>query len=102
VVLDAVYPFARNRLAYPDLLAEGLEPHKVDELLFWAAEDSNYRSDITDTFDLKLAALHCHASQLGELEIPDLEKRLRERCRTMAEGEAFELAEAFHREIISY
>jgi LmbE family N-acetylglucosaminyl deacetylase len=102
VVLDAVYPFARNRLAYPDLLAEGLEPHKVDELLFWAAEDSNYRSDITDTVDLKIAALRCHASQLGELEIPDLEERLRERCRTMAEGEDFELAEAFHREIIAY
>jgi len=102
VVLDAVYPFARNRLAYPDLLEEGLEPHKVDDLLFWAAEESNYRSDITDTFDLKLAALRCHASQLGELEMPALEKRLRERCRTMAEGEAFELAEAFHREIIAY
>ncbi len=102
VVLDAVYPFARNRLAYPDLLEEGLEPHKVEDLLFWAAEESNYRSDITDTFDLKLAALRCHASQLGELEIPALEKRLRERCLTMAEGEDFELAEAFHREIIAY
>lgn len=102
VVLDAVYPFARNRPAYPDLLAEGLEPYKVSTLLFWAAEDSNYRSDITDTFDLKLAALRCHASQLREIPLPDLEKRIRERCRTMAEGESFELAEAFHREIINY
>ena len=102
VVLDAVYPFARNRLAYPDLLAEGLEPHKVDELLFWAAEESNYRSDITDTFDLKLDALSCHASQLGEFNRSALEERLQSRCRQFSEGEDFDLAEAFHREVIAY
>jgi len=97
VVLDAVFPYARDHLAYPDLLEEGLEPHKVRELLFWGAEDVNYRSDITRTFPLKLAALRCHASQVKELGIPDLEEWLRERCRSMAEGESFPLAEAFHR-----
>jgi LmbE family N-acetylglucosaminyl deacetylase len=97
VVLDAVFPYARDHLAYPNMLAEGLEPHKVQELLFWAAEDVNYRSDITATFALKLAALRCHASQVRELGISDLEDWLRQRCRTMAEGEPFELAESFHR-----
>ncbi|MGA8241751.1 MAG: PIG-L deacetylase family protein [Desulfobacterales bacterium] len=97
VVLDAVFPYARDHLAYPDMLAEGLEPHKVRELLFWAAEDVNYRSDITATFALKLAALRCHASQVKELGISNLEDWLRERCRLMAEGEPFELAESFHR-----
>jgi len=66
VVLDAVFPFARDRLAYPDLLAEGLIPHKVRELYFWGTEDINFRSDITATFDLKIAALRCHASQVRE------------------------------------
>jgi LmbE family N-acetylglucosaminyl deacetylase len=97
VVLDAVFPFARDHLAYPDMLAEGLEPHKVQELLFWAAEDVNYRSDITATFALKLAALRCHASQVRELGVANLEDWLRQRCRSMAEGEPFELAESFHR-----
>jgi LmbE family N-acetylglucosaminyl deacetylase len=97
VVLDAVFPYARDHLAYPDMLAEGLEPHKVQELLFWAAEDVNYRSDITATFALKLAALRCHASQVRELGVSNLEDWLRQRCRTMAEGEPFELAESFHR-----
>lgn len=97
VVLDAVFPYARDHLAYPDMLAEGLEPHKVQELLFWAAEDVNYRSDITATFALKLAALRCHASQVRELGISNLEDWLRQRCRSMAEGETFELAESFHR-----
>jgi LmbE family N-acetylglucosaminyl deacetylase len=96
VVLDAIFPSARDHLAYPDLLAEGLEPHKVQELLFWAADDINYRSDITSTFDLKVAALRCHASQMKEFHIPDLEDRMKQRCMQMAEGEEFELAEAFH------
>ncbi|MCU0604457.1 MAG: PIG-L family deacetylase, partial [Desulfobacterales bacterium] len=38
VVLDAVFPYARDRLAYPDLLAEGLMPHKVREIYFWGTE----------------------------------------------------------------
>jgi LmbE family N-acetylglucosaminyl deacetylase len=97
VVMDAVYPFARDHLAYPELIAEGLEPHKVREILFWAAEDINYKVDITETFLLKLAALQCHESQVRELGIPDLESWLRQRCEAMAEGEPFELAEGFHR-----
>jgi LmbE family N-acetylglucosaminyl deacetylase len=102
VVMDAVYPFARDHLAYPDLMAEGLEPHKVREVLFWAAEDINYRVDITHTFALKVAALRCHESQVRELPMPDLEDWLRQRCLAMAEGEPFELAEGFHRVEISW
>lgn len=97
VVLDAVFPYARDHLAYPGMLAEGLEPHKVRELLFWAAEDVNCRIDITETFPDKLAALRCHASQVKELGLSDLEGWLKQRCRNMASGETFELAEAFHR-----
>jgi LmbE family N-acetylglucosaminyl deacetylase len=101
VVLDAVYPYARDHMAYPGLLAEGLEPHKVRELLFWDSEDVNFRSDITGTFDRKTAALRCHESQMGEiartLGTRDLESWLRPLSELMAEGEDFELAEAFHR-----
>jgi LmbE family N-acetylglucosaminyl deacetylase len=100
VTLDAVFPYARDRLAYPDLLEEGLAPHKVREVLLWASEDPNYHSDITDTFDMKVAALRCHESQIGRVPSPELEKWLRKRQEEMAEGEDFELAEAFHREEI--
>ena len=102
VTLDAVFPYARDHLASPDLLKEGLEPHKVQEMWFWASEDINHRSDITDTFDLKVAALRCHESQLREYNIPQPEDWLRQRCKEMAEGADFELAEAFHREEISW
>ena len=97
VTLDAVFPYARDHLAYPDLLAEGLRPHKVKEVLLWATEDPNYCSDITDAFDIKIAALRCHKSQLGRRPASEMEKWLRERAKAMAEGEDFELGEAFHR-----
>ena len=35
VVLDAVFPYARDHLSYPELLDEGLEPHKVHEVWLW-------------------------------------------------------------------
>jgi LmbE family N-acetylglucosaminyl deacetylase len=97
VVLDAVFPYARDVHAYPDLLLHGLKPHKVKEVLLWAAEDVNYLSDISDTFDLKMAALLCHKSQLGNFPPRQLENGLREHHRKLAEGQSFTLAEAFHR-----
>ncbi len=102
VTLDAVFPYARDHLSYPDLLEEGLQPHKVKEVLLWASEDPNYRSDITDTFDTKVAALRCHKSQIGRIPSPELEKWLRQRHEEMADGEDFQLAEAFHREEIRW
>ncbi|MDD5038925.1 MAG: PIG-L family deacetylase [Dehalococcoidales bacterium] len=101
VTLDAIYPYARDLLAYPDLIGEGIRPHKVKEVLLWASEDPNYYSDITDTFELKIAALRCHQSQVGENN-PELEKRLKRRHQTMAKGKDFKMAEAFHRVEIMY
>lgn len=97
VTLDAVFPYARDRLAYPDLLREGLQPHKVKEMLFWASDDINFRSDITETFPIKFAALRCHKSQVGHLSPGALEERLKQRHEMMARGEPYPLAEAFHR-----
>jgi len=97
VTLDAIFPYARDHLAFPDLMKEGLSPHKVKEVLLWGTEDVNHRSDITETFHVKLAALRCHRSQVGHIPAEELEKRLRERHQSFAEGENFSLAEAFHR-----
>ncbi len=97
VILDAIFPYARDLYSYPELLEEGLQPHKVKEILLWGAEEPNYRTDITDTFELKIAALRCHKSQLGNNPSPELGERMRERYKMMAEAEDYELAEAFHR-----
>jgi LmbE family N-acetylglucosaminyl deacetylase len=100
VTLDAVFPYARDVHAYPDLLQEGLQPHKVKEVLLWASPEVNHRVDITDTFETKLAALRCHQSQVGTELATSLEEWLRDMAREMAEGEDFALAEGFHREQI--
>ena len=97
VTLDAIFPYARDIFSYPDLMKEGLYPHKVREVLLWGTEDANYRSDITETFHVKLTALRCHGSQVGHIPPQELEKRLRERHGLSAQGENFQLAEAFHR-----
>jgi LmbE family N-acetylglucosaminyl deacetylase len=99
VVLDAVFPYARDPHSYPDLIEEGLDPHKVPEVWLWASNeaDINFRSDITDTFDLKVKALRCHKSQIKEPFSSEMEKWLCQRAKDMAKGVDFKLAEAFHR-----
>jgi LmbE family N-acetylglucosaminyl deacetylase len=97
VTLDAVFPYARDRLTYPDLIKDGLEPHKVREVLLWGTEDPNYFSHITDTFDKKVAALRCHRSQIKDNLSSVMEDMMRKRAKEIAQEEDFELAEAFHR-----
>lgn len=96
VVMDAIFPYARDHLAYPDLLTQGLEPHKVGELLLFNPEEPNYRVDITGTFDLKLKALACHKSQVAGFD-PGMKDMMRQWAEETAREEKFELAEAFHR-----
>lgn len=97
VAMDAVFPYARDHMAYPDLLDQGLEPHKVAEVLFWGTEDINHRSDITATFERKIEALRCHASQMKAFTSTDPADWLKTRSREMAKGSDFNLAEGFHR-----
>ena len=96
VVLDAVFPYSRDHMAYPDLLEQGFRPHNVKEVLLWAAEEPNYFSDISDTFEVKMAALRSHHSQVGHFSA-EWEDRMRQRYETFAEGHNMRLAEAFYR-----
>lgn len=65
--IAAVYPDARNPFAYPELLRdEGLEAHSAPEVWFYATGRPNTFIDITDTYERKLAALRCHASQMTD------------------------------------
>jgi LmbE family N-acetylglucosaminyl deacetylase len=75
--LDAVYPAARNGLAFPHLaIHEGLEPHVVRWLyMFWTDRPDTW-VDISDTLEVKLAALHEHASQIRDPE--GFDERIRE------------------------
>lgn len=98
VTLDAVGAYSVSAHVYPDLLAEGLLPHRVSEVWFCGTGNPNHYVDITDTIDVKVAALRCHRSQVGDR--PEIADWMRRNARTSAEGLDFEMAEGFHREEI--
>lgn len=97
--LDAVYPTARDRLQFPEHLAEGLQPHKVKEVYLWGTQSPNVWVDISGSFDLKLQALAKHASQIPNLN--GLADRMRERARAVGEPQGLALAEAFRRIVMA-
>jgi LmbE family N-acetylglucosaminyl deacetylase len=67
--LDALFPLARDHLSFPELLADGLEPHKVPHVLLMRfGMEHNYSVDITATLEQKLKALAAHASQMANIE----------------------------------
>ena len=101
VTLDAIYPYARDRFCYPEHIAEGLEPHRVKEVYLWGSEEADTYIDIGETFDIKLAALSCHASQVGQY-MEGLGERIKARAEKMGKGEGLPLAEAFCRIEIIY
>jgi LmbE family N-acetylglucosaminyl deacetylase len=69
--LRAVYPDARNPHTHPELVADGLEPHTVKECWVMAHPEPDRFVDVTATFDAKVAALAAHASQTGEMDLPE-------------------------------
>lgn len=74
--LDAVYPAARNAMAFPALVTvDGLAPWEVNQLYLFFTDAANVWVDTTDTIDTKIAALHKHVSQLRKPE--ELEGMLR-------------------------
>jgi len=94
--LDAIFPLARNHLAYPEHLIEGLAIHRVQEVLLAGTADPDYYVDVTPYFETKIKALRRHKSQIA-WPVRELKKRLRERMRETAKDQGFELAEAFRR-----
>ena len=96
VALDAVFPYARDYLAYPELIAEGLEPHKTLEVYLWGTDDPDVFIDIDEHFEDKLDALYCHASQMSTTKE---QGRIRMRDRFSVDGPRVnaEVAEAFKR-----
>ena len=66
VTLDAVFPSAETRLIFPELLAEGLEPHKVSAVFIHGSDHPDTFIDIRAVLDVKLAALKEHRTQMGK------------------------------------
>jgi LmbE family N-acetylglucosaminyl deacetylase len=91
--VDAVYPAARNPMAFPWLARAGLAAHNVRRLyLFWSKEPTA-RVDVTAYLDRKIAALRAHASQLKDPA--QVEGWVREAAAERGKPIGVEAAEAF-------
>ena len=69
--LDAVFPSAETRAIFPELLAEGLEPHKVKQVFISGSLSPDVFVDIGATLAAKCRALKAHRSQVGKGEWVD-------------------------------
>jgi LmbE family N-acetylglucosaminyl deacetylase len=64
--LYATFPSAETRPIFPELLDEGLEPHKVNKVYMNFGDHPTLYVDISTTWEKKAAALLCHKSQVNE------------------------------------
>lgn len=95
--LSAVYPCARDRMTFPDLAAQGLEPHAVREVWLQGTGDSDLFVDITDTIETKVEALKQHHGQVGQRQVEEFVPR---RAQQTGEGQGMKYAEGFRRIVI--
>ncbi|OKI68970.1 PIG-L deacetylase family protein [Micromonospora sp. CB01531] len=65
----AVYPDARNRFAFPELIDAGLEPWVVREIWYAGGPAPDHAVDVTDRVDRKIAAMRTHRSQTAHLDV---------------------------------
>ncbi len=93
--LDAIFPSAETRYIFPELLAEGLEPHKVREVFINFGNPPDTWIDIGETIELKCAALKAHVSQIGPGEWID--KMMREWAEREGEGTGIKYSESYRR-----
>lgn len=101
VTTDAVYPFARDHLHFPEhVTQDGLEPHKVRELWYWGADEPNVIVDVTDSIDRQIAALMRHQSQVSGFNVPagqTIGERLKRNAAELAKGYEFKYGATFRR-----
>ena len=91
--LSAVFPSSRDRLTFPELLREGLEPHKVKEVwMMFHGDTADKFVDVSAYMDTAVDALKQHQTQVSE---EDAEVDMRQWRNSTGKKVGFEFAEAF-------
>jgi len=92
--VDAVLA-AGNPHFYPQQLQteSGLQPHRVEEVYLFGTDQRDTWVDITATFERKMAAIACHASQVAGLR--DLALKMSYCNQGYAQGHGYTYAEVF-------
>jgi LmbE family N-acetylglucosaminyl deacetylase len=93
----AIMPVAGTRLAFPELAAEGLEPHEVKEVYISGTGAPDRWVDISDSLPQKIAALRAHKSQMRDWDpAENIEKWARATADEARKyGHTMKMAEAF-------
>jgi LmbE family N-acetylglucosaminyl deacetylase len=96
--LDITMTGGTTASIFPELLDEGLPPwRECEQTWLMGPAVKPTAVDVTETFEQKMAALHCHKSQIGDRDVDTFVKqRLREA------GRAFGLPYAETFRVISY
>jgi LmbE family N-acetylglucosaminyl deacetylase len=98
---DAVYPYARDHLHFPEQITrEGLEPHKVRELWYWGMDEPNVIVDVTESIERQVTAVVRHESQVAGLYTQPGETigdRLKRNAAEVAAGYGFRYGAVFRR-----
>ncbi len=95
--LSAVFPTARDHMTFPELLEEGLEPHKVAEVWIMGHPEPDIFVDVTEHLDTAVKALAAHTSQTGGQSYEELLPRMREWRRGRSVGKGMLYSESFKR-----
>lgn len=90
--VDAIFPAAGQPALFSELREEGLQSHKPYKVYVQAWEKADTFINISDTIELKIAALREHKSQLTGW---DPEQRVREWAAEVAKGKEMDYAEGY-------
>jgi LmbE family N-acetylglucosaminyl deacetylase len=93
--LAAVIPGSDTRLAYPELLEEGLEPVALTGVWLMMNAEPNLVVDVTGFMERKVESLRCHVTQVGEDPSGDEVAWLYRMAEWQAATQPFRYGEAF-------
>ena len=95
-VMDAIYPYARDHLHFPEQIDENIQPHKVKKLLFWGSDEPNICVNVSNYEQKKVESLSKHESQLPGLSLgSEYGKNIILRLKNSAKDLSFEYGESF-------
>jgi LmbE family N-acetylglucosaminyl deacetylase len=95
--LGAIIPVAGTRLAFPELAAEGLEPHEVQEVYISGTTEPDRWVDISGYLEEKIAALKAHKSQMRDWDPTEMVREWAKETANSARkhGHEMEYAESY-------